>query len=168
MNKNEIIKKILSLFLPSLLLATIVIAIISITLKHSIKEINSGSQLVEIKEFLNFPLKEILIQPTHYSRKNFLYKIDETKELDKIRKQLKNICLSSPSGHSGPIYESIMILKTRKGELKYLASVHKYEKKDLFITRLKDMQKDINSIPMSMRVFNLGRWILDKAPKGKL
>lgn len=126
----------------------------------------------ELKQIINEIPSEITILPYQLSGKEFEYSITSPKDLNKFYKGVQVADTQSVSGHSGPIYECTIMIKTKSGNFSYLGSVHKYDKRDFFISDgyyYKTGDKSYRKWDGSqIRIPNLGAWIMDISPNGKL
>ena len=126
----------------------------------------------ELHQKLSKSPNEIEILPYQLSKKEFKYIITDSQDLNKFIREIKVADTQAISGHSGPVFECTIVLKTKFGDLTYLASVHKYERKDLFISNVFYRKTGNNSYSRGrgneVRIPNLGEWIMKIAPKGKL
>ncbi|MCH8512318.1 MAG: hypothetical protein LAT83_11790 [Kiritimatiellae bacterium] len=118
-------------------------------------------------------LSSIVIRPHQLSRESWEIVISERKELASFREAATHADEQLISGHSGPIGEWTLTLHLVSGtEHHYLASVHRYESADLFITDefYIETKSGVYSRgnPRTARLPGLGPWIMKRAPQGRL
>lgn len=157
-------------------------AIIAIALIHIIyvgRQEEQKSQLLLINEVknivssINFDSNfSIEITPYQLSRENWVYVISDKESLAPFIVSAEKADAKPISGHSGPIYECTIIINVDDYQTKYLATVHKYERDDLYISN--SFYKKVDEVSYTRGIENLirlpglGPWIMKIAPKGIL
>ena len=126
----------------------------------------------ELKAFQRSSVKVILILPYELSSKKFKYVITDENDLKHFIQALSSADTCGIPGHSGPVYEGTIVLKSEDQEHKYLATIHKHNTSDLYLSnvflhKISD-DKYTKGNPKPVRVKGIGKWILKIAPKGIL
>jgi len=126
-----------------------------------------------LKEFLGHGLTTLVITPDKLDElagADFRYVITDPAKIAIVRKAALNVDFGTISGHSGPIWEAIIVLKNDIAELRYRASVHIYEPDDLFLStsfiRLReDGQYRADDLLKPVRAPGIGKLIMHLGPE---
>jgi len=118
-------------------------------------------------------LVSIEILPDQLATSSFRKVITNANDLVGVSNAFASADRKPVGGHNGPIYECTLVLKFDGGkESKFLASVHKRQTNDLYVT---DTFWQLNSNgcydrgrPRRVRIPGLGNWIAQQEPRGNL
>ena len=151
----------------------VLIFCIVIIIPSKIERTQNTDFVHQLQSVMTESLVGIVITPYQLSPDNWEVAISEGEELKKFVESITRADIKTTSGHSGPIGEWTLTFQFKSGKRqRYLASVHKYEPDDLFLTDTFYIQKKSGTYSRdklrTARLPDLGSWIIDKAPEGKL
>jgi hypothetical protein len=126
-----------------------------------------------LREFLGQGLTTLVITPDKLDElagADFRYVITDRTETAIVSEAALNVDFGAPSGHSGPVWEAVIVLENDITELRYRASVHIYEPDDLFLsTSFLQLQEDgryhADDLPKPVRVPGIGRLLMHLGPE---
>jgi hypothetical protein len=148
--------------------ASAVLALVQLACSRQSNDLLRQVQAAPAKQIV-----EVVIAPDQLATNKFATIITNADDLSFLIKALAGSDNVAISGHSGPVYECMLVLKFKdRSEAKFLGSVHKYEPNDFFLSDAFWKETSDGSYARGaaryVRVPGLGSWIMSKEPRGKI
>jgi hypothetical protein len=162
-----------------ILLACIIIAVIVLvpldisTLERSDREeaIQKRALLTKVSALAVDKVQKITITPDDLSTNQFQTEITAQDDIQYVMGLLSRADTKLNDSHNTPIYDCTLTFTTSTGTVRFLASAGQYDPNDchltdLFYTKISDSAY-VRGNPPTIRIPELGSWLMQREPKGK-
>jgi hypothetical protein len=135
-----------------------------------VEKIQTSTLLAKVDTLAIGKIQKITITPDELSSQQFQTEITSQDDIQYVMGLLSHADTNSGGGHNTPIYECTLTFATSTDTSRFLVSARQYDPNDgymtdLFYTKLSNGTY-IRGNPPTIRVPDLGRWLMQREPKG--